>query len=52
MMKEELMESMGSPMKMLRQFPNLRAREVVAEVMKILPVLEESLVKEIVEHAK
>ncbi|KAF3911636.1 hypothetical protein AA313_de0201827 [Arthrobotrys entomopaga] len=51
MMKDELME-MASPMKHLRQFPPLRAREVISSVMKLIPQLPESLFQEIVEHAK
>ncbi|EPS42952.1 hypothetical protein H072_3054 [Dactylellina haptotyla CBS 200.50] len=51
MMKDELME-MQSPMKHLRQFPPLKAREIISSVMKIIPQLSENLFQEIVEHAK
>ncbi|KAK6501823.1 hypothetical protein TWF481_009646 [Arthrobotrys musiformis] len=51
MMKDELME-MQSPMKHLRQFPPLKAREVISSVMKLMPQLPETLFQEIVDHAK
>ncbi|KAF3933850.1 hypothetical protein ABW19_dt0201575 [Dactylella cylindrospora] len=51
MMKDELME-MQSPMKLLRHFPPLKAREVVTSVMELIPQLTDDLFQEIVEHAK
>ncbi|KAK6340667.1 hypothetical protein TWF696_008992 [Orbilia brochopaga] len=51
MMKDELME-LQSPMKHLRHFPPLKAREVISSVMQLIPQLSESLFQEIVEHAK
>lgn len=50
-MRDEILGA-ASPMRLLRTFPPLKAREVIGRVMQILPVLSEVLFAEIVEHAR